>query len=89
MQRNKSASERVAAGLHAKNLLEDPVLNEALDHIEGSWLQAIANSAPSDADKRELAYTMLYGAKRLRTELRSLMQDAQVLMARSEDNDGN
>lgn len=89
MQHNKSVSERVAEGLHANNLLEDPVLNDVLDRIENNWLQAIVNSTPSDGDKRELAYTMLYGAKRLRTELKALIQDAQLLISRREDNDGN
>jgi len=51
-------------------------------------MTAISESVPSETDKRELAYTMLYGAKRLRAELLALVQDAAVLRHKSGDDDG-
>lgn len=82
-----SKDQRLARAKQAEALLSDELLNDVLERIETQWLEAISNSAPSDVDKREMAYTMLYGAKRFRAELRAIANDF-VMTMKPEVNDG-
>lgn len=84
MDREKLTKEqRAARGAHAKQLDSDPLLNELMDKLEDRWLKSIANSKPNEAESREAAYTMLFGAKSFRAELRALINDAALISDKS------
>lgn len=83
-----STEQRLARSQHAKNLQDDELLTDILNEMEDRWLRAIANSVPEAAEKRELAYTMLYGIKQFRAELTAAINDAYVIESR-EVSDGD
>lgn len=68
-------------GEHAKRLLDDPVLNLALDRIgekiAGSW----RNSKAGDSETREAAYRLHWVLEQFRAELRAMVGNAKVIEA--------
>lgn len=43
-------------GEHARRLLEDEVLNEAIDHMQAQYAEAWLSSDPTEAEYRERLY---------------------------------
>jgi hypothetical protein len=59
----------IARGQQAQQLLENPLLVEALEAVEARYSDAWLNSTLSQAVLREEAYRMLAAVKELRTHL--------------------
>lgn len=77
-------TDPVQLGHHAKRLLEDPVLLEALERIKGKAATGFMASTPVEADKREAFYRLNWAVQQLETELHVMVSKAQVIEADAE-----
>ena len=66
-------TDGIQKGDHAKRLLEDPLLTEALDNIEEATINMWKDTVDSKA-RNELWFT-LKGLERFKTQLQSLIED--------------
>ena len=71
-------TDPVLLGHHAKRLLEDPVLNEALSRIKGKLASAFMGSQVGDTAGREACYRLNWAVQELEKELRLLAGNAAV-----------
>lgn len=62
----------------AAALANDPLLVEAFAAIERDLTSAWVNSLPSDAEKREKAWGMMWATQKLRTHLEAIIRDGKV-----------
>lgn len=68
---------------HAKRLLEDPLLVEALDQIEKTAIEAWKSTAIAQVDDRERVWHSLKAAERIRTYLQSIVDNGQLAARRA------
>lgn len=76
-------TDPVQLGHHAKQLLDDPVLNEALTRIKGKLATAFMGSAVGNTEGREAAYRLNWAVQELEKELRLMVGNAAVIEAQS------
>lgn len=82
---------KVAKGRAAKELVENPILTEALDAIEKEIEMGWKNSSAEDQAGRDNAYLMFRLLKRLRGHLRQIIVDggnAAKLLSLEEEKTG-
>lgn len=73
-------------GNAAKTLLENPDFNIALDAVRLQAYKGFANSEPEQAAKREEHYYLLRAVEMLRTNLETLVENANFEMKKAEKN---
>jgi hypothetical protein len=71
-------SDAVARAEHAKRLLEDTLLNECLDSIEDTAIQAWAATGMGDHENREMAYHALKASRRVRETLKGVIDNGLI-----------
>lgn len=68
---------------HAKRLLEDPLLVEALDQIEKTAIEAWKATAIAQTEDRERVWHSLKAAERIRAYLQSVVDTGQLAARRA------
>lgn len=61
---------------HARDLLNNPVLNEALDNIEAAAVNAMAFAAPADHDTRQAKAAEVRAVRDIRSALQTVIAEA-------------
>jgi hypothetical protein len=74
-------------GARARAILEDEIVVDALDAIEGELRADWEGSRPDDTAGREESYRMLRAAKAFRERLRKVIDDGSVAQAEIEANE--
>lgn len=59
---------------HAKNLLEDPLLQETLDKMEEEYTTTWRNTKTEETEARELLWQLLWAIGEFRSHLSVIMQ---------------
>ena len=59
---------------HAKNLLEDPLLQETLDKMEEEYTTTWRNTKTEESEARELLWQLLWAIGEFRSHLSVIMQ---------------
>ena len=59
---------------HAKNLLEDPLLQETLDKMEEEYTTTWRNTKTQETEARELLWQLLWAIGEFRSHLSVIMQ---------------
>lgn len=70
--------DREEKARRAKELLDDPVLSEALDTIRGVHTSRWASTSPEDTQGREICWHRLKAVDDLREEIRSVARGLEV-----------
>ena len=68
---------------HAKHLLADPLLIEALDKIEQAAMDAWAATAMDAVEHREMAYQSFKASRRIRDTLKGIVDNGLVEASRA------
>src|SRR3954464_14304403 len=63
-------------GAAARQLLDDPVLHEALDRVQTKLIDAWRNTAPGETMARDEAYRMYWSLEQFKSELRVMIANA-------------
>lgn len=72
----RSIEERA---IHARRLLEDPLLQEMFEAVRQEALSRFADSQPEEAHVRESAYRDLRAVENVQETLKSAIVDMQLL----------
>jgi hypothetical protein len=80
-------TDQMQLGEMAKRLLDDPVLNLALDRIQQKLADTWRNSAVGEVEAREAAYRMLWAAEHFKSELRIMLGNARAIEAKARLNE--
>ena len=63
---------------HAKNLLEDPLLQETLDKMEEEYTTTWRNTKTEETEARELLWQLLWAIGEFRSHLSVIMQRGEI-----------
>jgi hypothetical protein len=75
-------SNAEARASHAKRLLDDPVLQEALQKVRDEALKAWETTAARDTEGREWAWLTVKNVDRIKVALESMVDDGKIAAAR-------
>lgn len=70
--------EKARRGEHAKHLLEDPVLVQALDNLEAQYIEAWKNTASDEEEGRERLYRAVQVVGDVRQQLRVIVDQGRI-----------
>lgn len=73
-----------ARAANAKRLLDDPLLQEALESVEQAAIDGWRATAARDTEARELAWITTKVVGRLRDALQSMVDDGKIAAARTQ-----
>ena len=76
--------EQLNRAAHARELLDNPLLKEALESWTNELTQAWQNSQVKDAEGREKVYLMLAASKQFQTYLQNAVDTGKLLSAASQ-----
>lgn len=68
----------IEKGEQAERLMENPVLVEALDKLEGEYLKAWRDSPLNAVEMRETAFVMVRAVDRLRQQLNEFATNGKI-----------
>lgn len=68
----------IGRGQHAKRILDDPLVKEALEHVEAVCVSDWINTGPGDAERREQAWQMLHSAREFVAKLRDTINTGKI-----------
>lgn len=83
--RRSSATEESQRGREAEAILSHPMISEALDAIERSYMNQWAGSAVEDAKSREYAYRMFRSAQDFRALLTSFVESGKLVAIKADE----
>jgi hypothetical protein len=69
---------------HAKRLLDDPLLQEALSSIRDEAIKAWEATAARDTEAREIAWLTIKVMERFKRALNSMIDDGKIAAARTQ-----
>jgi hypothetical protein len=69
-------------GASAQRLLDDPLLLEVFDEIRADLLHEWENTPENAIERREAAWRGIKGMERLKSKLRSIVDNAKIEAAR-------
>ncbi len=75
-------SDAEARAAHAKRLMDDPMLIEALANIRTAAINAWESTKTSEADQREIAWLTVKVIGRLEAELQSIIDNGAIAAKR-------
>lgn len=76
--------EQITRAAHARELLDNPLLKEALTSWTNELTQVWQNSQLKDSEGREKLYLMLTAAKQLQTYLQTTIDNGKLITAASQ-----
>lgn len=76
--------EQIRRGEAAKRLLEDPVLIEALERLERTYLDSWRRTDPKDTEGRERLWVALQVAEEFARNLRAIADSGELAHAQVE-----
>ena len=76
-------SDSVARATHAKQLLEDPLLNEVFDELEKAAVEAWLSTGVGGEPQREFAFHAAKSVQRIRDALKGVVDNGLVAAARA------
>jgi hypothetical protein len=76
------SDEAQTRATHAKRLLEDPLLQEALGKIKAEAVDAWEKTAARDSEARELAWITVRVTNRITDCLQGMVDDGRIAAAR-------
>ena len=62
----------------AKNLIETPMFDEVISHLENRYFEALYNSEQSDKDVREVSFHKLQAVREIKDYLQSIIKSANL-----------
>ena len=71
-----------ARAAHAKRLMEDPLLVEALAKIRSAAIKAWESTSSTDQQAREVAWLTVKVVSRIEAELQSMVDDGLIAASR-------
>jgi hypothetical protein len=75
-------SDAAARAAHAKRLMEDPVLIEALSNIRQTAIQAWSATNTQQVDQREFAWLTVKVVNRIEAELQNIIDNGAIAASR-------
>jgi hypothetical protein len=75
-------SDVAARAAHAKRLMDDPMLVEALANIRHAAIKAWEGTGTADNQAREFAWLTVKVVNRIEAELQSIIDDGAIAAAR-------
>ncbi len=75
-------SDATARAAHAKRLMEDPLLVEALENIRSAAVKAWEATSTSQAEAREFAWLTVKVVGRIEAELQSVIDNGAIAASR-------
>jgi hypothetical protein len=70
--------QRIARGSRAKQILDDPLMQDAFDALEASYESTWRNSSEAEAAKREQIYLSLKALEGVKLELESAVTGGKL-----------
>lgn len=71
-------SDAAARAAHAKRLMEDPLLKEALANIRDAAIEAWERTGAEQKEAREIAYLTMKVVGRVKVELESIIVNGKI-----------
>ena len=76
------AEQAIRRAREAEALLENPLLQEAFEKLEGAYTQAFLNTNYDDAEGRERCFRMTHAVQQVRSQLQEVVTNGKLQTSR-------